>query len=252
MPHETLTIHGVKYIAHSLCSFGDYDNSSDVERSNVLTVLRWAVGAASFTDSMTCSVGHLYGLSANYLRYSGSLEDLSDEKAQTRSVSSSVLRDVIREHLDLYGRAPDVIHHVGSHGYEAVLFSERFDEEYSVLDSLRTYPVLCELAQQEVEMAIQWSGWTNYLHEELVSEITRIAPLDVWGLPATSNGELDIPEASVWRAFWEALSDKGNFGFIENTSWCVPNIEKLIPKVVDHLKETLNVQVGQKELPLVA
>lgn len=239
--HGRLTIHGVKYIRPPACSFGDYDNSSEVERANVLAVLRLATGVATFDeDSLMCSVGHMQGLSANYIRYSGSLDQCDDGYMGIRS--TSLLRDEVQAVLATTERGPGVIHVTGEHGFEEVWIAEWFDEEHTILDALEDYPLLDDHIHQDVEWVLQRSAWKSFLRDELCGELLGIPD---HGLPLTSDDELDISDAELWSAFTDVLSERGDWGHFENTSWCV-GLKKLVPLVHSHLKqETLSRACGQ-------
>lgn len=191
------------YVTTDLLAFGDYDNSSDIERANALFALRTAANA--WHGEILYTAEHTI--------------EASD------SFNGKILRTGVSPTKDDFNNlveantAPNAIHYITQHG-EQVYIREDIASSSGLLDALQEYPLLDDDTNSEVEAIIQDASWSSYIYDELQPNIPE-----------------DTKEAHAKAAFWEALKSTGHYGHIENTTWTGFNIKDLLPAILKKLKE---------------
>lgn len=235
---STVTIHGVLYVRPMCCSFGDYHGSGDVERANILSILRMATGVAELTPGLCCTVGYMRNLSANYIYNHTPMDWVGDEHHKEKlppahlrqprfALVGEPLRDIVEETIQAAGKAPGVIHCIGSHGSEEVWIAEWFDEEHNVIEELSDYPCLDDELHTTVQEAIHRYSWENYLCADLRSElVSRLVADEEDRVRAvlTPDEALDAfpyTDEQLWKALHDVMAEVGDYGEIENSSWAV-------------------------------
>lgn len=198
---------GHNYVTTDLLAFGDYDNSSDIERANALFALRTAANAWNgeilYTNEHTIE------------------ESLDDPSLVLRTGCDPKTKDW-RKHVEWpYSTPPKAIHHLTAPGsFEQVYVREDIAQAIGLLDALQEYPLLDDDTNSEVEAIIQDASWASYIYQELQPHLPN-----------------HIDEQHAKAAFWEALKLIGHYGHIENTTWTGFDIQTLLPNILKKLKE---------------
>lgn len=185
MPISKLFVNGKTFVSHALLSFGDYDNSTDVERANVRHVLN----NEGFENNTVCaSWGNIYriGNSSDFRLGEGAY---SDYTSGGWKVNQSLLDD-----YDL----ACVIHVKGGYGSEAVYIREDLADD--IIGALENYPCLNDDLCSQINHELFDEAFTSWIE----SDITRIVASRLRSADDWDTDEDEIVNEYVHAAMNEA------------------------------------------------
>lgn len=211
-----ITAWGHNYVTTDFLAFGDYDNSSDIERANALFALRTAANAWN---------GEILYTGAHTIYC-----NLEDKSLILKSGYDPMRPNFQKVTPWEHSNPPKAIRYTTSFG-EQVYIREDIASTEGLLDALQEYPLLDDETQSEVEAIIQDASWSSYIYDELQPSLPE-----------------HVTEAHAKAAFWEALKDTGNYGHIESTTWTGFDTKQLLPSILKKLEETNGRQINKGEV----
>jgi hypothetical protein len=237
------------YITHTYLQFGDLDTTCEGERANVLFALR------ELANKWEGDIE--YDPKQDKVQPHGTLDRNQPNLLQWRAwgILITGYSPTEPEDINMFEDRwslppPKAILYQHLHG-QALFIRGDLLEEHSFRQSLNTDPVLCEDANEEVELQLRDSAWEHTVKQDLEAAFVHLWKTTSAGHnrlcgwivnhDGTGGGVCHVPTKHLKAAFWQYLTNRNDFGNFENTTWegftpedaaasMIPILEQLHPR----------------------
>jgi hypothetical protein len=229
---STVKLFGWNYHTHPCLQFGDYDNSCEAERGNVLFAIKdsaniWS-GQVEYNPKLDKVLIHGVDITnPNAMRrafaeYGIQYSSLPYDEATTTDIEADWEAIQIRgdpPHAILYTYTTSTVLFVRNDVYEGSEYRE----------ALETDDILSDDSNEEVELILRDSAWTHTVRGDLEQALIHIwktdheLHADMCGVivrhTGRGEGEIIVRDKLLKDAFWQHLHERNDFGHFENTAW---------------------------------